>query len=287
MTGHVLHHRQGTSLEAYDRGTSNDYRQWKLVPCHNRFFAFLNIGSTQYLCDTNPQILVVDDHYDLSDEDRIKCWELVSYRQGSFDFVSLVPGVIFGLAAHELGQAGANGRHFPQLERVTDDASRAIIWHCITQWETEEFNEEVLAPIVKLTTCADVEHRRDVSLPQSLNSLGHKPTLVQIRHLRTYGPAHERMAVIEGYFLEKPVFSVRFPVGVHLGRETVRMAMSRSLSTGFTEMVIPTPIRSIPKRVPTMSASPLSPRARSGDTNIFAMMVDQEANSAAPLKHEG
>ncbi|RPA97197.1 hypothetical protein L873DRAFT_1809985 [Choiromyces venosus 120613-1] len=259
VSGNVLDHWDGSRIEAYNDDRSDPHHRWKLVPCPcgERYFQIQNVATSRYLEERetgvpNANATTPIDHTNVTESHRAQCWELVSSRFGDFDLSIMDDDVLRTLLvymqpddsstiSHRIVKR-APGRekkgkekkaHIPQNPRLLQDVRptiRAIFQHVIDEWEDDTIASTAQAGTRVSTTRQEVERRWDIQVPQALRERSGQQGWIRIDIQGTYNDASgQRVANIQGQWLNESIFHIIVPVGVRVGREIIRAAMRRSL----------------------------------------------------------
>ena len=94
LSGTVLDHYGGSSIEALNDDTNDNHHKWKLIPCPcgENYFQIKNVSTGHYLeerVDNVPNANATDpmNPDNPSDNDRSQCWEIISSRMNDIDLV--------------------------------------------------------------------------------------------------------------------------------------------------------------------------------------------------------
>lgn len=277
LSDNVLSHRNG-AIEAVDNVPTDTRNQWRPVPCHKRYFAFVNVSTGEYLSD--PGTTGSRDPNDfMTDEDRRCCWTLVSHRDSIYDTIALDTDITSPrLGSHHIvkrapkktpkgkGNAKAQPSHIPdnpRITQVTNRVLRVIVERLIGQLDFDRINDQ---PARTLASTLRTEVVRDwrIDVPRSIQAGWERPGWVRIDLQGTYHDQNGvRVANIQGQWNDDTIFHVIVPVGVDFGRETIRRAMIESLQTA-TSVRLDAPDNATPsgsRTRPTTTRRPPGPGA--------------------------
>jgi hypothetical protein len=95
FSDNVLDHWGGTKIEALNADTEDTHHHWRLVPCHKRYFSFVNVATGKYLYDNGDSPKAGDTSKAMTNEDRRCCWTVVSRRDGIYDTTTLDEDVTY------------------------------------------------------------------------------------------------------------------------------------------------------------------------------------------------
>jgi hypothetical protein len=185
LSDNVLDHWGGTRIEALNDDPNDPHHRWRMLPCHKRYFAIINVSTGGYLYDdgTAPNAGNSVDTQ-MTDEDRRCCWTFVSHRDPGIDTISIDPDLSQPYQKSHLRVArspgGKKGKgktkssvdHIPvnpRIERNLHNVIRRILEHFIGQWE-----EDQLATNTQARQYASVDRREvegwgiGIVVPQAL-----------------------------------------------------------------------------------------------------------------------
>ncbi|UNI25034.1 hypothetical protein JDV02_010743 [Purpureocillium takamizusanense] len=269
-SGTVLDHWAGERIEAQDDDTSDPHHQWRLIPCPcgENYFQLQNVGTDRYLEERVDKVANATATTPMNPDspehnDQAQCWELVSARVGGFDLIDidddvlqrilmyLQPGDAKALKHRIVKRAPGKGKkgknknaHIPQNPRLLRNFPRTvglIFQHLINDWVEDRLPTTVQAGRRVSTTPNEVQSRYNIDVPRSLLREGQGADRagwmrIDIQGTYTTTPGH-RVANIQGQWNTESLFHVIVPLGVHVGAETIRDAMRRSLETGDSVII--------------------------------------------------
>ncbi|KAI6034802.1 hypothetical protein EDC04DRAFT_2897819 [Pisolithus marmoratus] len=89
LSNNVLDHWGGVRIEAPDNNAKNTHHQWRLVPYHKQYFAFVNVSTGKYLYDDGDAPHAGNCVDAMLDEDHQCCWTLMSHWHSIYDTIAL------------------------------------------------------------------------------------------------------------------------------------------------------------------------------------------------------
>ncbi|KAJ7193208.1 hypothetical protein GGX14DRAFT_592943 [Mycena pura] len=252
FSDNVLDHWGGTRIEALNADTKDTHHHWRLVPCHKRYFAFVNVATGKYLYDNGDAPTTGSTSETMTTEDRRCCWTVVSRRDGIYDTTILDEDVMYPQQAnHHIvkrapkkppkgkGKAKAEPSHIPDNPRISQITNRdmlAVIERLIGQVDFDSITD-TSARTLAGTGRAEVL-RWGLSVPRASQEGWNRDGWLRIDLQGTYVDQNgARMANVQGQFNTNTIFHVIIPVGVTFGRERIRQAMITSLETATTVML--------------------------------------------------
>ncbi|KAH7888716.1 hypothetical protein F5I97DRAFT_1925251 [Phlebopus sp. FC_14] len=243
----VLNDNGGTGVEALDADPKDPHHQWRLVPCHERYFAIVNVATGKCLQDDGspPE----GDRTDaMTVNDRRCCWTLVSYRHSNYDNIAndtdiSYPSQKFYNIAKRLpkkhpkgkGNAKSEPSHIPDNPRIRQVDNRVlldIVERLINQWDIDMIpaSQQAGRPV---STSRDEVLRWGLNVPRSLQVGWTRDGWIRIDIRGTYDDQNGvRVANIQGQWNNDTIFHIIVPTGVNFGRARIRQAMHESLRTG-------------------------------------------------------
>ncbi|KAI6007056.1 hypothetical protein EDD15DRAFT_2358149 [Pisolithus albus] len=247
LSDNVLDHWGGVRIEAPNNDANDPHHQWRLVPYHERYFAFVNVSTGKFLYDDGNAPGAGDPVYTMTDEDRRCCWTLVSIRDSVYDTVALDSDVTdpYQKSHHIVkrapkkppkgkGNAKAQPSHIPDNPRIIQPSSRAIrdiVERLIGQLDFDRIDDQSAR---RLASTSRTEVVRDwrIDVPRASQAGWERDGWVRIDLQGTYIDQNGvRVANIQGQWNTETVFHVIVPVGVTFGRQRIRGAMIESLNT--------------------------------------------------------
>ncbi|KAI6007058.1 hypothetical protein EDD15DRAFT_2190684 [Pisolithus albus] len=279
LSDNVLDHWDGVRIEALNNDPDDRHHQWRLVPCHQRYFAFVNVYTGQYLYDDGNAPVAGDSVDTMTNEDRRCCWTLVSHRGSIYDTISLDPDIAapYQKSHHVVmrtlkqlpkgkGNAKAKPSHIPdnpRITRVTNDVLIDIFERLIGQLDFDRIHNQPPRPLASASR-EEVVDRWGIAVPRSLREGWEINGWVRIDLQGTYTNQNNiRVANIQGQWNRLTVFHVIVPVDVNFGAQRIQEAMIRSLREG-TSVLLDAPDNANAggsRRPPTTTRRPPGPGA--------------------------
>lgn len=276
LSDNVLDHWGGVRIEALNNDPVNRHHRWRLVPCHKRYFAFVNVSTGKYLYDDGNAPNAGNAVGTMTDKDRRCCWTLVSHRDSIYDTIILDTDITtpYLESRHIVqrtpkkppkgkGNAKAQPSHIPDNPRiiqVTNRVLRDIVERLIGQLDFDRINDQ---PARTLASTSRTEVVRDwrIDVPRPIQAGWECDGWVRIGLHGTYMDQNGvRVANILGQYNAQTIFHLIVPVCVTFGRQRIREAMIRSLETA-TSVQLDAPentIASGSKKQPTTTQRPPS-----------------------------
>lgn len=247
LSDNVLNRWRGVGIEALNTGADDRRAQWRLVPCHQRYFAFVNVSGGAYLYDDGNAPGAGDPVYTMTDEDRRCCWTLVSIRDSIYDTIALDSDITdpYQKSHHIVkrapkkppkgkGNAKAQPSHIPDNPRITQPSSRAIrdiAERLIGQLDFDRIDDQSARRLAS-TSRTEVVRDWGIDVPRASQAGWERDGWVRIDLQGTYIDQNGvRVANIQGQWNTETIFHVIVPVGVTFGRQRIRGAMIESLNT--------------------------------------------------------
>ncbi|KAI6118399.1 hypothetical protein F5141DRAFT_1098360 [Pisolithus sp. B1] len=247
LSDKVLDHWGGVRIEALDNDPINLHHRWRLVPCHKRYFAFVNVSTGKYLYDDGNAPNVSNAAGTMTDEDRRCCWTLVSHRDSTYDTIALDIDITspYLESRHIVKRipkkppkgkcnAKAQPSHIPDNPRIiqaTNRVLRDVVERLIDQLDFDRINDQ---PSRTLASTSRTEVVRDwrIDVPRPIQAGWECDGWVRIGLNGTYMDQNGvRVANIQGQYNAQTILHVIVPVCVTFGRQRIREAMTRSLET--------------------------------------------------------
>ena len=258
ISGNVLDHWGGRRLAAYNDDTVDRHHRWRLVPCPcgEAYFQIANVQTGRFLEERttgSPNANATGPaQHPPTDEHRAQCWELVTARYKGFDLFIMDDDVLRGVPPYlqtndssELEhrimkrspgkekKGKKKDAHIPQNPRLLTDFSPVIgdiFRRVIDQWEDDVIQTTARPGTRVSTNRTEVERDFRITIPPALRRRADEAGWIRIDIQGTYlDTSGQRVANIQGQWLESSVFHVIVPVGERVGRDIIRRAMRQSL----------------------------------------------------------
>ncbi|KAI6096533.1 hypothetical protein EDD16DRAFT_1719769 [Pisolithus croceorrhizus] len=214
LSDNVLGHQGGVGIEALNNDHNDPHHQWRLVPCHKRYFAFVNVSTGKYLYDHGTVPNAGDAVYAMTDEDRRCCWTLVSHRDSVYDTITLDSDItvpyqkshhIVKKAPKKLpkgkGNAKAQPSHIPNNPRIiqmTNRVLQTIVERLIGQIDFDRIDDQNGRPLAS-TSGTEVVKSWGIDIPRSIQVGWERDGWVRIDLQGTYFDQNGiRMANVQG-----------------------------------------------------------------------------------------